>query len=50
MTAIKLKCLICGEDFWSSGFDHICYRCACKQPIKIYEMKGDHYERKRESI
>lgn len=39
MTAIKMICYICKEKFWGSGFDHICYKCACGQPIKVYEAK-----------
>jgi len=36
MVAIKLICLICKEEFWSSGFDHICYQCACSQKPIVY--------------
>ena len=36
MTAIKLIYFICKKEFWSSGFDHICYWCACAQLPTIY--------------
>lgn len=42
MTAILLICNVCGEEFWSNGFDHICYECACKQPSKVYGVKEQH--------
>ena len=44
MTAIELKCVICGELFWSSGFDHICYMCACKQEPKAWDLKQKQLE------
>lgn len=37
MTAIELVCRICKRPFWSSGFDRICYECACDQEPKVYE-------------
>jgi len=39
VSAIELVCLICKKKFWSSGFDHICYSCACGQETVVYEAK-----------
>ena len=44
MTAIELICIVCGEPFWSSGFDHICYRCACKQEGKSWSYEKEEEE------
>ena len=41
MTAIELICIICKKPFWSSGFDHTCYECACKQPSKAWSSEDN---------